>query len=102
MRTADTGGYSPKLRRGTVRTQNGGLPQVPTQELFDHSRDGRTGWAMAPQKAPRMKQNKLGYRTPGFALRLVGRVSLSFLALCGTYYFIGLDTPIAKGTYSEP
>lgn len=27
---------------GTVRTQNSGLPQVFTQELVDHSRDGHT------------------------------------------------------------
>lgn len=57
---------------GTVRTQNGGLPQVPTQELVDHSRDGRTGWAMAQYAGP-------SYESPP-----------SFLALCGTdYYRIG-------------
>ena len=67
---------------GTVRTPTGGLPQVPTQELVDHSRDGRTGWAMA-QQDPRIKAH---------------RASLHYVERT----IIGLDTPIAKGRYSEP
>jgi hypothetical protein len=63
-----------------VSVSYGGLPQVHTQELVDHSRDGRTGWAMAQYAGP-------SYETPP-----------SFLA-CNDVErtLIGLDTPIAKG-----